>query len=172
MTPFVLLGALAAPAQVAPAASAVPLEGEVKSWVQARVGREEGSAVQYASVLVDLNGDRAPEALVYLSGRDRCGSGGCPLYIVQRLAGSWRLVNSVTLTKPPIRLLTTKNRGWSDLGIYVSGGGINPGYEAVLRFNGVRYPGNPTVQPAFRARPGTAGRTLVSADSPPRPLFP
>jgi len=112
-----------------------------------------------------LNGDRAPEALVYLGQDDWCGSGGCALYILHRQGGHWRLVNSVTVTWPPIRVLATKSRGWSDIGVQVSGGGIIPGYEAVLRFNGVRYPGNPTVPPAFRAGKGAKGRIVISTDS-------
>ena len=167
MTPaLLLLTALAAPVQAAPG------ELELKSWVQARVRSLGVAPAQYSSALVDLNGDRAPEALVYLSGQNWCGSGGCNLYILQRRSGSWRLINSVTITKPPIRFLATNSRGWSDIGVYVSGGGILHGYEAVLRFNGVRYPGNPTVAPAFRARPGTPGRTLISPDAQAEPLFP
>jgi hypothetical protein len=69
-------------------------------------------------------------------------------------------------------VLATRNRGWSDIGVYVSGGGIINGYEAVLRFNGVRYPGNPTVPPAFRARKGAAGRTLISRTAEGLPVFP
>ena len=166
-----LLNALVASAPASPSPR-TRLEAELKSWVQARVGREEAGTVEYMPVLVDLDGDRAPEALVYVSGRNRCGSGGCNLYILQRRAGAWRLVNTVTITNPPIRILSTKSRGWGDIGVLVRGGGIGPPYEAVLRFNGVRYPGNPTVAPAFRARPDTPGRTLISPDMQSKPLFP
>jgi hypothetical protein len=166
-----LLNALAA---VPPGSPPPPtrFEAELQNWVQTRVGREESGGALYTPVLVDLNGDRATEALVYLSGRDRCGSGGCNLYILQRQLGAWRLVNSVTITNPPIRILSTRSRGWRDIAVLVRGGGVGPPYEAVLRFNGVRYPGNPTVAPAFRARPGTPGRTLISSDLESRPLFP
>ena len=168
---LVLLNALAA-SPPAPPSPRTRLESELKRWVQARVGREDAGTVEYTPVLVDLNGDRAPEALVYLSGRNWCGSGGCNLYILQRRAGGWRLVNPVTITNPPIRILSTKSRGWGDIGVLVRGGGVGPPYEAVLRFNGARYPGNPTIAPAFRGRAGTPGRTLISPDTRSKPLFP
>jgi hypothetical protein len=40
----------------------------------------------------------------------------------------------------------------SDIGVWVQGGGIQPGYEAVLRFNAHEYPKNPSVPPARRPR--------------------
>jgi hypothetical protein len=168
-----LLAAAAVPARAAPSEASVRLELELHSWVQDRAGKdEEGRASRYMHALTDLNGDGMPEGLVYLTGRDRCGSGGCNLYILRRGRGVWRLINSVTIAKLPIRRLTTISRGWSDIGVHVSGGGIVDGYEAVLRFNGRRYPGNPTVAPAWRGRKGAPGQTLMSYGSRERPLFP
>jgi hypothetical protein len=169
---LILLSAMAAPAQAAPPPPRARLERELKSWVQARAGRDETGTARYIPVLVDLNGDGAVEALVYLVGRNWCGSGGCNLYVLSRDRSGWKLVNSVTITNPPVRLLTSRSHGWSDIGLVVRGGGVGPPYEAVLRFNGVRYPGNPTVPPAFRARPGTAGRTLIADETEAKPLFP
>lgn len=167
------LAAAALPARAAPSEAAVKLERELHSWVQGRAGKEEGSReARYSHAVTDLNGDGVPEALVYLGGPYRCGSGGCSLYILRRGAGAWRLINSVTLTKLPIRQLATSNRGWSDIGVYVQGGGIIEGYEAVLRFDGRRYPGNPTVAPAYRGRNGAPGRILMSYGSRERRLFP
>lgn len=171
ITGFLALTALAA-APAPPPPGRARLERELKSWVQARIRASEPAPAHYSRALADLNGDHAPEALVYLSGRDWCGSGGCNLYILHRQAGRWQLVNSVTIAKPPIRIMATKSRGWSDIGVYVSGGGITHGYEAVLRFSGVRYPGNPTVAPAFRAGKGAEGRTVIPRDVKALPVFP
>jgi|HubBroStandDraft_3_1064219.scaffolds.fasta_scaffold184111_2 hypothetical protein len=49
---------------------------------------------------------------------------------------------------PNIDFLDSKCSGWHDLGVWVQGGGIQPGYEASLSFNGKEYPSNPTVPPA------------------------
>jgi hypothetical protein len=170
LTPLLLLAALSATAVAAPPPGR--LEAELKSWVQARIGRAGASEARFAPALVDLNGDSAPEALVYVSGRDWCGSGGCNLYILSRNSGRWRLINSVTITNPPIRLLKTRRRGWNDIAVRVQGGGVGPPFEAVLRFDGARYPGNPTVAPAVRARQGSPGRVLIGSDADAKPLFP
>src|ERR1041385_8331670 len=41
---------------------------------------------RYFAAFVDLNGDGKPEAVVYLSGRLWCGSGGCHTLILERRA--------------------------------------------------------------------------------------
>ncbi len=57
-------------------------------------------------------------------------------------------VTNISITRPPIRVLPTVTHGWHDLGVMVAGGGIIPGYEARLRFDGHSYPSNPTVPSA------------------------
>lgn len=93
---------------------------------------------QYA--FVDLNGDGVKEAIVYLRGRTWCGTGGCPTLILARRGSSYRFVTKITITWPPIRVLTATSNGWHDIGAWVEGGGIRPGYEAELRFNGQDLP--------------------------------
>lgn len=76
------------------------------------------------------------------------------------------LVNSkITITRPPIRVLETKSHGWHDLAVFVAGGGIQPGYEADVPFNGERYATNPSSPPAHRLSPQSAGRVVIP-DSP------
>lgn len=52
--------------------------------------------------------------------------------------------------------------GWHDLGVLVVGGGVTAGYEARLRFDGHRYPENPTVPPTIRAK-DKIGKTVIGA---------
>ena len=92
-----------------------------------------------------------------------CGSGGCKTLILQRHGEGYRTVMSATITWPPIRVLETRTHGWRDIGVTVAGGGINPPYEALMRFDGKRYPSNPSMEPA--ARPGAKGQTLIGARS-------
>lgn len=172
----VLLATLAI-AGICPAAARSPIstqpQDELHAWIQARAGGDRLSrAGRYSIAIADLNGDTSPEGLVYVTGAGWCGSGGCPLYILRRNARRWQLVNSVTLVNLPVRMLMTKSGGWHDLAVRVRGGGIMPGYEAVLRFDGRRYPGNPSVPPAQRARKEALGRTLISGTPPSRPIFP
>jgi hypothetical protein len=118
---------------------------------------------RFTYALVDLNGDGKPEAVVYLMGNDWCGSGGCTTLILVRDGDSWRLLTKVAISRPPIRVLVTKSNGWRSIGVWVQGGGIQPGYEAELRFDGKTYPANPST---LSARPVTGtpdGETLIAA---------
>ena len=101
----------------------------------------------YRAANADLNGDGQSEVVVYLSDPSFCGSGGCNALVLQRLRRGYRVVMRSTITRLPIRRLATRSHGWSDLGVKVGGGGIMILYEAALRFDGHRYPSNPTLAP-------------------------
>jgi hypothetical protein len=105
-------------------------------------------ATRYSSVFVDLKDDRTKEVIVYLTGRGWCGSGGCRMLILAPEGTSFKIIAETTITRLPIRVLATKSNGWHDITIMVAGGGIQPGYEAVLSFDGKTYPSNPSVPPA------------------------
>ena len=151
------------------ASSAAPPQG-VAAFVR------DHHLTRYSVALVDLNGDGRPEALIYaMSAADGdpaslCGSGGCDLYVLSLPPTGYRRVTTITITRPPIRVLRTITHGWHDLGVLVSGGGIIPGYEARLRFDGHSYPSNPTVPPATRLE-GAAGKQVI-AEMPPIPATP
>ncbi|MFL5295282.1 MAG: hypothetical protein ACJ798_02760, partial [Phenylobacterium sp.] len=96
----------------------------------------------------DLNGDGRPEALVYVSGRAWCGSGGCELYVLERTGSGFRQRGQVSISKQPIGVLSTRSHGWRDLSVFVSGGGVLQGYSVALPFDGTKYAENPSVPPA------------------------
>ena len=133
--------------------------------------RDSDKSTRYLAVFRDLNGDGTPEAIVYLMGPQWCGSGGCHLFILQKSGGSWKTVTSMTITNPPIRILERTLNGWHSLGVGVQGGGIQPGYEAELRFNGKTYPKNPSVPPARRAAGNVAGEVVIKDADNPKPLW-
>lgn len=115
----------------------------VASFAQKTLG-----TTNYKRADADLNGDGRSEAILYLTDRDNCGSGGCTLVVLSPKGSSYRVVLRSTVTQLPIRVLPTSTRGWRDIGVTVAGGGITRPYVARMRFNGNRYPGNPTVPPA------------------------
>jgi hypothetical protein len=108
--------------------------------------------------------------LVYLSGRSWCGSGGCTLLVLQRGGPGFKQVSEISISRPPIVMFGARHNGLPDIGVWVQGGGIHPGYHAVLPFDGKHYAENPTVAPAHKAR-GGGGRVLISETTPSRPLF-
>ena len=133
---------------------------------------DDDKTTRYIHTFVDLNGDGKDEAIVYLVGRDWCGSGGCTALILASEASSYKVVTELTVTQLPVRILTGTSNGWRNLGVWVQGGGIQPGYEAELLFDGKTYPENPTVPPARRLEHKVPGKVVVSALQAGTPLYP
>ncbi|HVQ09485.1 MAG TPA: hypothetical protein VMS43_13725 [Allosphingosinicella sp.] len=154
-----------------PAAAAQPSRDQsLRTFLQASFAeaRADHADTSYVSAFADLNGDGRDEALVSLRSGFFCGSGGCALYIYTPAGSSWREVAELTIVNPPVRLLSTRNRGWHDLAVQVRGGGATP-REARIRFDGRSYASNPSLAPRLRGRP--RGRLLIGDGSESRPLF-
>jgi len=139
----------------------------LRSFLQSYLGKpyapfERDGATRYSSAFVDLKGDGTKEAIVYINGRAWCGSGGCTALILAPERASYRVVTMTTVTRLPIRILNSKSNGWRDISVVVAGGGIQPGYEAILPFNGKTYPSNPTVPPAHRSNGESQGEIVLS----------
>jgi hypothetical protein len=139
----------------------------LKSFLQSYLGKpqfkEDEEDDQYLVAWVDLNDDGKQEAIVYVSGRSWCGSGGCITLVLAPQRTSYRLVTKITITRLPIRVMPEKSHGWHDISVTVQGGGILKAYEARLRFNGTTYASNPTVAPAQPVRGMTSGQVILSA---------
>jgi hypothetical protein len=120
--------------------------------------------IRYFASFVDLNRDGVKEAVVYLFGDTYCGSGGCLTLILSRKADAYSVVTAVTISRPPIRVLNSSSHDWRDLSVWVRGGGILPGYQALLKFDGAKYPANPSVPPARRLSRETTGKVVVPAE--------
>jgi hypothetical protein len=103
---------------------------------------------RFIAAFADLNGDGKTEAIVHLTSNAWCGTGGCTTLVLARDGDSWRILTEISITRLPIRVLMTKSSGWRSIAVWVQGGGIQPGYEAELRFDGKTYPANPSVSPA------------------------
>ncbi len=148
-------------------------EDSLKRFLQGYFGgRFEDRTTRYAAAFVDLNGDGVKEVIVHVTGRAWCGSGGCNTYVLAPKGSSYAVVTRMTVTRPPIRVLTTRSHGWLDLAVFVAGGGILPGYEAVLRFDGSTYPTNPTMPPAQPLARAVSGRVVVPLAEEGKALYP
>ncbi|HEY9661739.1 MAG TPA: hypothetical protein V6C65_25055, partial [Allocoleopsis sp.] len=106
----------------------------------------EGFEIRYTYNRVDLDGDRTPEVLVYLSGYYTCGSGGCTMMVFQPKGEGYQLVSQVRLVNAPVLVSDQATAGWQDLILYVAGGGVEPHY-AMLQYDGKGYPLNPSLAP-------------------------
>lgn len=150
-----------------PAAAIALMISATSTGYPAAKGDAVGSFVQqtldtsnYKRADADLNGDGRLESFLYVTDQDYCGSGGCTLLVLSPKGSSYRVILRSTVTQLPIRVLSTSTRGWSDIGVTVAGGGITRPYVARLRFNGNRYPGNPTVPPAIPLKQ-PSGKILI-----------
>jgi hypothetical protein len=115
---------------------------------------KESGTPGYRYALVDLNGDGQADAVILLTG-EYCGSGGCTLLVLRGSEGSFKLISSSTTSSDPIRVLEETNYGWKSL--LVNSHSIG---EVVMRFNGVKYPLNPSLQPVATEKQARLGRAL------------
>jgi hypothetical protein len=135
--------------------------------IEAAIRREVGDgSFTYTYNLVNLSKAAEAEVLVYMKGRDYCGSGGCTTFVLAENNGEYRVVTAISVTRTPMIVSPHRTNGWKDLIVRVSGGGLSPEYM-VLAFDGKTYPDNPTVKPASRLLRNVTGTGYLSgADKP------
>jgi hypothetical protein len=93
----------------------------------------------------DLNDDGKKEILVGLTGSYFCGSGGCTQYL---LDSQGNVISKFTVADNPVIIDSHKSNGWKDLIIH------SGGKNRLMKFNGKKYPSNPSMQPEFKIIPG------------------
>lgn len=143
--------------------AAIPVDSETPSQAPStadplmpallRLMDHHGADIQeteYQVEYIDLNNDGIDEALVLLSGQYWCGTGGCNLAIFEGTASGYELVSHLSIIHAPVWISSEITSGWRDLIVEVSGGGIEPRHVA-LKFNGSRYPINPSLEPEVDA---------------------
>jgi len=106
----------------------------------------ESALPRFQYALVDLNEDGLLDAVVLLTDRAWCGSGGCTMLIFKGSSGGFALVSRTAICNAPIRLSAEVRHGWHTLLVSVKGGGITPG-SVLMRFDGTKFPFNPSAQP-------------------------
>lgn len=121
-------------------AAAEPAPPALIAAVRTFTGVQGDQPFRYS--VIDLDGNHGSDALVLMSGPDWCGSGGCTLLVFREVRGNFRLVSRSTVAEPPIRVLSEVSHGWKTLIVYSKGRG-----NVLLRFDGSRYPLNPSLQP-------------------------
>ena len=117
---------------------------EVLAAVHAQIGSGGfGEGASYAIVFSDLNDDHYQEAIVHLADRNHCGSGGCTTFVLTPTDAGWHLIGRMMVSRLPIYRMPVHHNGWFDLGVFVGGGGTQPGVRAV-KFERGRYQSNPS----------------------------
>lgn len=157
---LVLLGACQTGDAFAPRSTdQADLRAFLQSYVdEAPPGRDRSTRFSQATV------PGTPLTLVYLSGRNWCGSGGCTLLVLRSRGSGFELLSKVSTVNLPIRSLATMHNGLPDVVARVEGGGVRQGYEAVLTFDGSKYPASPSAGSAME-EPAILGQVLIDRDS-------
>ncbi|MCM5570088.1 hypothetical protein M6I34_06175 [Burkholderiaceae bacterium FT117] len=114
----------------------------------------------YFDARVDLDGDGTPEVVAMVAGPMVCGTGGCPVLVFTPSPDGLRLVSRISVSRPPVAVSSRSSHGWRNLIVTIGGGGI-PSGSAELRFDGRRYPFNPTVPPALAPADLASGEVLI-----------
>jgi hypothetical protein len=146
------------------------LKGFLQNYLSSQ-NSGQAKETYYQSAFVDLKDNGTLDAVVYLTGNGWCGSGGCTTLILSPKNSSYDVVARITVTRLPIRVLSTKSNAWHDIAVRVQGGGVIRAYDAELRFNGQTYPNNPTVPPAVRLRKEPEGKVVVPFGAAGSPLY-
>lgn len=148
------------------------LKGFLQTYLKSPPWTEADPTTRYLHALVDLDGDGMPDAIVYITGRTWCGSGGCTTLVLRREGSSFKLVTRIPITRPPIRVMQATSHGWHGISVWAAGGGIRPGYEAQLRFDGKTYSWNPTALPARRLDQKSEGELVINGSEDAPLLYP
>jgi hypothetical protein len=128
--------------------------------------------IRITVVSVKTEDKAGEEEIVYISGPQGlwCGTGGCNMLIVEPFQSSFKVLGNERGVQLPIRLLPSKEYGHPDIGVQVSGGGIEVPYEAILSFNGTNYPENSALPPA-RPVKGIEGKRIITTTEHSVPLY-
>lgn len=110
----------------------------------------------------DLNDDGKKEILVGLTGSYFCGSGGCTQYILE---DQGNVISKFTVADNPVIIDSYKSNGWKDLIIH------SGGKNHLVKFNGKKYPSNPSMQPEFKMIPGDDLTRALNFVNEPYPWF-
>jgi len=158
---------------VTAAPHALPPSG-VRAYVQrylagSGVDATSRRQARYIARTIAIGGGRS-EIVVYIVSPDVCGSGGCTVLVLVPHGRSYATIGEISVSRPPIEVLSTRHHGRPDLAVFVAGGGILPGYEAIVPFDGTQYAENPTIPPASRLR-GPQGRVLIGPDDTGAPVY-
>lgn len=97
----------------------------------------------------DLDGDGDNEIFVGFRGPYFCGNAGCTAFL---LNADGSQIAHFTVVQTPILIATDKTNGWYNLVIE------SRGKKYTVKYDGERYPSNPSVQPLFKG--------ILPADAP------
>ncbi len=110
----------------------------------------------------DLNDDGKNEIFVGFRGPYFCGSGGCTQYLLDYQG---KIITRFTVSGYPIVIDTNKTNGYKDLFIH------SGRKDRIVKFDGRKYPSNPSLLPALKVLPGDGLPRALNFIVEPYPWF-
>jgi hypothetical protein len=110
----------------------------------------------------DLNDDGNKEIFTGVTGPYFCGSGGCSPYI---LDNQGNVITHFSVSDYPFVVDNKKTNGWKDLFI------MSNGKYRIVKFDGKKYPSNPSTLPALKTIPGDGLTRALNYVNEPYPWF-
>lgn len=151
------------------AASTNPKTAEmVKSFLQTKLKADldknliDDFGRKFIQFEFDINEDGQNEIFVGLNGPFFCGSGGCTQYI---LNADGTELSHFTVSDYPVIIDTNKSNGYRDL--FIMSGGKN----RIVKFDGKKYPSNPSTLPELKVLPGDGLPRALNYLNEPYPWF-
>lgn len=155
-TPVVAAPAAEAPVDPTVQLVQLTLRDQLKADLEKGLVDSLSRSFKYASY--DLNGDGNKEIFVGLTGPNFCGSGGCTQYLLDHQGN---VITRFTVSDYPVVVDSKKTKDWSDLFI------LSGGKHHIMKFDGKKYPSNPSTQPVLKLTPGDdLPRMLVWENTP------
>lgn len=110
----------------------------------------------------DLNDDGNKEIFVGVTGPYFCGSGGCSPFL---LDNQGNIITHFSVSDYPIVVDNNKSNGWKNL--FIRSGKK----DRIVKFDGKKYPSNPSVLPALNTIPGDELPRALNYLNEPYPWF-
>lgn len=130
-----------------------------------------GDTIDFAEnkiIISKMNNSTNKNGLIaYFSRGPYCGANSCMALILRQNAKRpyFKLIGTIYQVSSPIYGLKNKNYGWQDLGIMTTTGQAQKSLVR-LRFNGSKYPLNPTMIKPERVVPDIEKDQILVSDSP------
>ncbi|MGB4852664.1 MAG: hypothetical protein WBQ38_10150 [Ignavibacteria bacterium] len=110
----------------------------------------------------DLNDDSKKEIFVGLTGPYFCGTGGCSIMLLDNQGNE---ITNFTVSEYPVVIDNSKSKEWKDLFI------LSAGKYHTMKFDGKKYPSNPSVQAELKVLPGDGLPRALNYMNEPYPWF-
>lgn len=113
---------------------------------------------RFQMFLVDLNGDGKDEYFVRFMSPYFCGTGGCTFLLLDRYS---EIITQFSVMDAPLYITKNKSKGWYNIYLY------NNGSYRELKFNGKKYPSNPSTATKIKFNKKEIVKTIFDdANSP------